>query len=116
MIKSRQQWGANMDNLAWIVVAAAFVVGFFLGWIIGRRTKMIAVSKDMKRDEHFRENAQVDFEFVRSKAHDIVRLANEIAKRATDAHDTVLDPHAHVGQRPSLPDEPGMQKFTRPVA
>ena len=81
---------------------AALILGFVLGWFIGRRAMTATTTKDAARDTAYRENAQVDFEAVRDKANDIVRLANEIASRATRAHDTVLDPHRKIEEQPHL--------------
>ena len=95
-------------TLANVVAAAALIVGFFLGWFIGRRAKTVITTRDAARDAAYRENAQVDFEAVRDKANEIVRLANEIATRATRAHDTVLDPHRDIEEQPRLPDAVGV--------
>lgn len=98
----------NFFTLVNVAAATALIVGFFLGWIIGRRFKTVTTTRDASRDAAYRENAQVDFEVVRDKANEIVRLANEIATRATRAHDTVLDPHRKIGDQPRLPDTVGV--------
>jgi hypothetical protein len=100
--------GGKMGNLISIaaIVAAALAIGFAIGWLIGRRIQRSDLKEDILRDEALRENAQFDFGLVRAKAHEIARLANEIAQQASRAHDTVRDPHADVGQPPGLPDEP----------
>jgi hypothetical protein len=105
--------GVAMDNFALMVAVAALAVGLILGLIIGRWTKARSLAKDTLRDEALRELAQFDFEKVRDKAHEIVRLGNEIAQYVTTAHDMVLPLHVDIEERPSLPDAPGMQGFKK---
>ncbi len=98
----------NLLTLVNVAAATALIVGFILGWIIGRRAKTVTTTRDAFLDAAYRENAQVDFEFVRDKANEIVRLANEITTRATSAHDIVLDPHRDIEEKPRLPDAVGV--------
>jgi hypothetical protein len=60
-----------------------------------------AALRKSRWDEAIRENAQIDFEFVRNKAIQITKLANEIVARATTAHDTVRPPHGDVTEPPA---------------
>jgi hypothetical protein len=87
-----------------LAFAVAMALGFFVGWAAGRHNKASNLGRDIQRDEALRENAQVDFEFVRTKADEIIRLASDISKRAKTAHDTVLIPHADIDEKPRMPD------------
>ena len=89
-------------TLANVVAAAALAVGFILGWFIGRRAKTVTTTRDAARDAAYHENAQRDFEFVRDKANEILRLAHEIVTRATRAPDLLVDPHRSIEEQPKL--------------
>jgi hypothetical protein len=80
-----------------IGLALALAAGFYLGWSIGRKRQLVEKQVEFKRDEALRENAQVDFEYVRDKADEIVSIANGIAVRARKAHGTVLKTHSAPG-------------------
>ena len=90
-----------------LICLAALVAGFVLGWFIGRRLKTVTATETAALDHAYRENAKFDFEFIRNKANDIVRLANEINTRTASAGVTILDPHRNVETKPQLPETVG---------
>jgi hypothetical protein len=90
--------------IAFVVVAgAALGAGFFLGWTIGRR-RQEADKEDIKRHKAYRENAQKDFDSIRSLADEIIDRANTIGARAGKAEKTVEPTQAALPRfEPSIP-------------
>ncbi|MDE2182672.1 MAG: hypothetical protein KGJ78_06580 [Alphaproteobacteria bacterium] len=90
------------------VAVIAVALGFGLGWVVGSRRRKIEADLDALWCDAYRENAQVDLEAMRKKAMTIVRLANEIATTATQAHETVLKTHG-ILEPPALPANAPLQ-------
>jgi hypothetical protein len=70
--------------------AVMFALGLLLGWRLGVARQMKVDRDDVERQLALRMNAKFDFDRVRIKADQIVDLANDIAKAAQTAQDTVF--------------------------